>query len=168
MITTFVTLPSNTDNRSVLRKSSAVMNWLARFRRKTPSLGSRELSVLNLLWAQAPLSAVQVHQHFRDSGIGLNTIQSTLERLHRKQILSRSKSGRTFIYEPSLTQTELIGALIAEIEDEIAEGDMNLVISGFRTYLDETRKTQSAVQDNDADAAIRFDSPPNKAPSKHD
>lgn len=112
------------------------MNWLARFKSKTPSLGTRELSVLNLLWAKAPLSASDVHQHFLASGIGLNTIQSTLERLHRKQILSRSKSGRTFLYQPSLTQTELISALIAEIQHEIAEGDMNLVISGFETYLD--------------------------------
>jgi predicted transcriptional regulator len=113
------------------------MNWLARFKSKTPSLGTRELSVLNLLWAKAPLSASDVHQHFLASGIGLNTIQSTLERLHRKQILSRSKSGRTFLYQPSLTQTELISALIAEIQHEIAEGDMNLVISGFETYLDQ-------------------------------
>lgn len=113
------------------------MNWLARFKSKTPSLGTRELSVLNLLWVKAPLSASDVHQHFLASGIGLNTIQSTLERLHRKQILSRSKSGRTFLYQPSLTQTELISALIAEIQHEIAEGDMNLVISGFETYLDQ-------------------------------
>jgi predicted transcriptional regulator len=124
-----------------------MMNWLARFKSKTPTLGARELSVLNLLWSKAPLSASDVHQHFLTSGIGLNTIQSTLERLYRKQILTRSKSGRTFLYQPSLTQTELIGVLIAEIQHEIAEGDMNLVISGFETYLDEY-KNQATERDS--------------------
>ena len=142
------------------------MNWLARFKSKTPSLGTRELSVLNLLWAKAPLSASDVHQHFLASGIGLNTIQSTLERLHRKQILSRSKSGRTFLYQPSLTQTELISALIAEIQHEIAEGDMNLVISGFETYLDastsqatnrKSERIDSSGSNHQADQNTRYD-----------
>ena len=142
------------------------MNWLARFKSKAPSLGTRELSVLNLLWTKAPLSASDVHQHFLSTGIGLNTIQSTLERLHRKQILARSKSGRTFLYQPSLTQTELISVLIAEIQHEIAEGDMNLVISGFETYLDkyknqsidrESERIDSSDSNHQADQNTRYD-----------
>ena len=53
-------------------------------------LGELEKQVLEYLWKNQPADAKQVHSYFeKDRGGSLNTIQSTLERLFKKDLLSR-------------------------------------------------------------------------------
>lgn len=121
--------------------SKTEAQWFAFFRRasRTPALGKRELSVLEVLWDSAPLTAQQVYQRVGYTRIGLNTVQSTLERLCRKGLIRREKTGRAYSYSPRTKREELISSLLADIERDIASGDMAAMISGFRAYIDEQR-----------------------------
>ncbi len=99
------------------------------------SLGDRELKVLETLWQSAPRSAVEIHEAMYSDGISLNTVQSTLERLHRKGLLDRSKSGRKFLYAPVFDKAELISGLLSDMANELAAGDMRSMVSGFLRFL---------------------------------
>jgi predicted transcriptional regulator len=116
--------------------------WLSSLRRsrRTPTLGKRELAVLEILWQSELLTAQQIHDRMSATGIGLNTVQSTLERLFRKSLIAREKSGRAYCYSPSISREEIISSLLSDIELDIAGGDMRTMISGFKAYIRDQQK----------------------------
>lgn len=82
----------------------------------TPLLGELEVQVLECLWQLKQASVKTVfEQAGKSRGVSLNTIQSTLERLYRKDLLSRSKQSREFIYTPLVSRESLMANLIHEV-----------------------------------------------------
>lgn len=82
----------------------------------TPLLGELEVQVLECLWQLEQASVKTVFdQAGKSRGVSLNTIQSTLERLYRKNLLSRSKQSREFIYCPRVSRESLMANLIQEV-----------------------------------------------------
>ncbi len=108
---------------------------LRRRHNRSPALGARELAVLDALWRHGRLSARQVLDAADDRAISLSTVQSTLERLHRKQVLIRHKEGRAYLYSARLTRENVISSLLQDITDEVAGGEISPVIAGFMAYL---------------------------------
>lgn len=114
---------------------------------RVPDLGQRELDVLEVLWAKGECSAQEVREALPgktpgttpsktpSKTISLSTVQSTLERLHRKALLAREKSGRAFRYQAQVTRTELIGGLLRDLAADVAGGDVAPMLSGFLDYV---------------------------------
>jgi predicted transcriptional regulator len=69
------------------------------------ALGPLEKRVLETLWQQADAVCVRDLQP-TFSKIAYTTLMTTLDRLYRKEILSREKRGRAFFYRPRLTRSE--------------------------------------------------------------
>jgi predicted transcriptional regulator len=109
-----------------------------------PILGELELDVMESLWRQDSLTAQQVLDGMQDRGIGLSTIQSTLERLVRKQLLSRTKSGRAFVYSPIIAREELIGLMIQQLASRLAHDRITPMVSGFCAYVEKRRSKKKA------------------------
>lgn len=87
-----------------------------------PPLGDLEIAVLEHVWAAGSTTAKEAHQAIgKRRGISLNTVQSTLDRLHRKEILAREKVSRAFRYSPFLERDSLLAALIAEAAGRFGE-----------------------------------------------
>ncbi|MCG8316652.1 MAG: BlaI/MecI/CopY family transcriptional regulator [Pseudomonadales bacterium] len=115
---------------------------------KTPALGARELEVMEILWRNLPLTAHQIHEEMTDTAnIALNTVQSTIERLFRKKLLSRTKEGRAYFYEAIVTKPQLISNLLRDISLEIAGGEIEPMISGFIDFVDEAIPEQSPTKE---------------------
>ncbi len=107
---------------------------------RMPALGTRELEVMELFWEtdQTGLSvqqALDLLQQRPEEAISLNTMQSTLERLHRKELLLREKQGRAFLYCAACAKKEVIQRLFHDIADDMTNGDMLPMISGFMEYV---------------------------------
>ncbi|MEX2500349.1 MAG: BlaI/MecI/CopY family transcriptional regulator [Wenzhouxiangellaceae bacterium] len=80
-----------------------------------PRLGELESTLLEHLWSAGSATARSAHEAIgRSRGISLNTVQSTLDRLHRKGLLERRKISRAFHYSASVTRASLLAALVAE------------------------------------------------------
>lgn len=62
-------------------------------------LGPLEWRVLDALWTRnVPATVRDLQPEF--SGIAYTTLMTTLERLYRKQVLTRIRDGRAFVYAP--------------------------------------------------------------------
>jgi predicted transcriptional regulator len=73
--------------------------------RASGRLGPLEWRVLEALWQRgAPAAVRDLQPDFPD--IAYTTLMTTLDRLHRKGILGRAKSGRAFVYAPGLSRAE--------------------------------------------------------------
>jgi predicted transcriptional regulator len=67
--------------------------------RPTTVLGPLEWRVLDALWRRgAPGTVRDLQPQFQD--IAYTTLMTTMDRLFRKDVLSRTKEGRAFVYEP--------------------------------------------------------------------
>jgi predicted transcriptional regulator len=106
-------------------------------------LGELETAVLEWLWDHGAATAKDVHGGMgRD--ISLNTVQSTLERLAKKQIARREKVSHAFVYAAAVTRGELMAHLIENAVDELAVGHPEAMLSAF---VDLTERTDEAALD---------------------
>ena len=122
-----------------------------------PVLGQREIETLGLFWdkGQGPLSAHDIRNMFQNKAqypedvISINTVQSTIERLWKKKLLSRQKEGKAYIYTSMYSKQEVISSLIKEISDALGQGDDSAILSGIFTFL-KSRNTGHQVNVLDA------------------
>ena len=112
-----------------------VSGFNIRRQQRLPDLGERELLVLDVLWESGEATAQAVHNEMPDEGVSLSTVQSTLERLHRKRLIERAKQGRAFRYRPTMNKSQLIAGLLRDMACQVADGDMAPMISGFLSYV---------------------------------
>lgn len=81
-----------------------------------PALGELEIAVLEHAWSAGETSAKDAHAAIGEQrGISLNTVQSTLERLFRKELLTRTKSGHAFRYSAKIPREQLLARLIHDV-----------------------------------------------------
>ena len=75
--------------------------------------GTLETRVLEALWKQSGARSVRdLHPQFQ--GVAYTTLMTTLDRLHRKGVLDREKSGRAYLYRPRQTREALLSGLAGE------------------------------------------------------
>lgn len=81
-----------------------------------PALGKLEVAVLECIWAEGELSAKEAHDTVgAQRGIALNTVQSAMERLYRKGLLSRVKASHAYRYSASVARPQLLANLINDV-----------------------------------------------------
>jgi predicted transcriptional regulator len=101
------------------------MNLLSRFtriRKHGQPFGPLEWRVLEALWERPQAAAVRdLQASFPEAAY--TTLMTTLDRLHRKGALTRTKQGRAFYYQPSLTRAEFDAARAADALRAALAGD---------------------------------------------
>lgn len=118
------------------------------FRRKRAGLesvfGALELRVLEAVWRQpAPVSVRDLVSGF--DGTAYTTLMTTLDRLHRKGVLDRTKAGRAFLYSPRYTRDQLESAQAAQaLESLLERGGVAPVLSYF---VEEVSRRDSRLLD---------------------
>lgn len=98
----------------------------------TPILGELEQAVLNYLWKHREGAVKSVHSIIgKKRKISPNTIQSTLERLRKKGLLSREKVSHAYVYKPVIERNELLGQWLNEMVNSYSAGSAEIMISAF-------------------------------------
>jgi predicted transcriptional regulator len=111
--------------------------------------GSLEIKVLEALWrADAPQNVRDLQPSFQ--GVAYTTLMTTLDRLHRKGVLNREKSGRAFLYRPKYTREELLSGLAGQALEAVfgsrAE-DLKPILSFFiETVSRQDRESLAALE----------------------
>lgn len=106
-------------------------------------LGEFELETLDYLWAHGEGSAKTIHAELGlRRGNSLNTVQSTLDRLFRKGLLTREKNGHSFLYRCHCSREEVLARKLSDLAAELSGGEMKAVLAAFVQFtsrLDESR-----------------------------
>lgn len=94
------------------------------------TLGDLEEEVMIVAWK---LGAVTVKDVLASLGSdrAYNTIQTTLDRLFKKDLLSREKVSHSFVYRPRLSRVEFHRAQIASLVGELKPRDRAPVLAAF-------------------------------------
>ena len=113
-------------------------------------LGELEKQVLKYLWKNAEADVKQVHQamsHKRQSS--LNTVQSAVERLFRKGLLTRRKLGHAFLYQAKVDKEGLISQLIETATNDFVEKGESSLLAAFSSV-------SSRMDESELDALERM------------
>ncbi len=98
----------------------------------TPFLGELELAVMDRLWQCDSGDVQSLHRAIGTRrGITLNTVQSTLKRLHEKGLLARRKVSHAYVYSPACSRAELTRAVLGKVVGELADGEPDAMLTAF-------------------------------------
>tara|TARA_R110002096_G_scaffold168798_12_gene340159 strand:+ start:33223 stop:33660 length:438 start_codon:yes stop_codon:yes gene_type:complete len=107
------------------------------------NLGELEKLVLNYFWQTAVADAKQVYAHFEQTRGGtLNTIQSTLDRLYKKDLLRREKIGHAFQYRAAKQRKDFIAGLIKDTTNEFTKPNEDTIMAAFVSLSSELNEEQ--------------------------
>ena len=75
-------------------------------KRGTRVLGDLEERLMEIVWKEHPLSVREVCARVRRTKLAYTTVMTTLDRLHTKGLLARTKQGNAFLYLPAIDRAE--------------------------------------------------------------
>jgi predicted transcriptional regulator len=108
--------------------------------------GPLEIRVLETLWdRRSPGCVRDVQPQF--PGVAYTTLMTTLDRLYRKGVLSRTKSGRAFYYVPKLSQPELLSQLAGSTLATLLPGDVASMRPIMSMFVDTVSERDHALLD---------------------
>ena len=116
-------------------------------RRKIPGLasvfGALELRVLESVWRRGDASVRDMCEDF--PAAAYTTLMTTMERLHKKGVLERRKSGRAFIYRAVHSRPELESGLITRAIQPLLSG--NSAHPVLSCFVDEVSRQDERLLD---------------------
>jgi predicted transcriptional regulator len=123
------------------------------FRRRSRELesffGALELRVLAALWDRHEAQSVRDLQP-QFEGVAYTTLMTTLDRLHRKGVLTRAKAGRAFVYTPRFTREVLRSRLASQALQAVfgdRASDLEPILSFFiESVSSEDRESLDALE----------------------
>src|SRR5882672_6497304 len=107
------------------------------------ALGKLERQVLEESWKRGEVSVRDIYVAFEER-IAYTTLMTTLDRLFRKQLLERRKSGRAFFYAPAVSREEFEHGIREDVIDGLlgrgAEGVQPVLACIVDTVSDRDRE----------------------------
>jgi predicted transcriptional regulator len=82
------------------------------------SLFDLEAEIMEVIWSSgwADFSVADVHRQLEGKrDIAYTTVMTTVSRLHGKELLTRHKEGRRYVYQPTMDQPAFIEAMTREV-----------------------------------------------------
>lgn len=99
------------------------------------NLGELEVAVLEDIWRHDEIEARDLHRRIgTQRGNSLQTIQSTLERLHRKGLLARERVSHAYVYRSTETREAVMARLIEGSLSRFSSGHEGGLMAAFAGY----------------------------------
>lgn len=115
--------------------------------------GPLEIRVLEALWArEAPACVRDLQPDF--AGVAYTTLMTTLDRLFRKGMLLRSKSGRAFYYTPKATYDEMVSDFAGFTLKTLLPGNASAMRPILSMFVDTVGQQDEAMLD-ELEALVR-------------
>lgn len=108
----------------------------------TFKMGDLEIATLEFLWQVGEADAKRVHADLGvKRAITLNTIQSTLDRLYRKELLVRRKVSHCFLYAAAVDRTEMVGNAVLGVAGQFGASNPRAILNAFVDFAARTDVT---------------------------
>lgn len=95
-------------------------------------LGELQTAVIEILWKEPNLTVSEVEQRLQsDREIAHTTVQTILDRMHRKGLLEREKQGKAFLYRPASSKSEFEQNVAQEVLHSLLSQYTEPALSAF-------------------------------------
>lgn len=93
------------------------------------ALGDLERSVMDVLWRTLEGSSVREVHRVLGEELAYTTVMTTLDRLHRKGLLTRRQAGRAFVYSARLSREEFEKQVATDVIAGLLDGDAEPIVA---------------------------------------
>lgn len=95
-------------------------------------ISESESRVMEVLWREAPLTSAEVAERVApEEGWSPKTVRTLLDRLVRKQAVSRQKSGRLYQFRPAIDREDWIREKAGDLVERHLEGRLAPLVAAF-------------------------------------
>jgi BlaI family transcriptional regulator, penicillinase repressor len=93
-------------------------------------ISEAEYVVMEILWAESPLTANAVAERLRDSqSWSLPTVKTLLSRLLAKSALTYEAQGRSFLYRPLIARADHVAGDVKRLVDRLFGGKLSPLVA---------------------------------------
>ena len=96
----------------------------------SPELGELEREAMQLVWAQAPITAEAVRERL-SRRLKDSTVRTVLRRLEEKGFVTHDVVGRTFLFRPVQDRQRVAAKAVRRIADWFCDGSIEEVLVGI-------------------------------------
>lgn len=94
------------------------------------SLGGLQFAIMQVLWSHGSASVAEVQRALEgDHPLAYSTIATVLGRLERKLIVTHRTDGRTFVYQPLLSEDQISSLFVTDLLDNVFGGSPSQLVS---------------------------------------
>ena len=112
---------------------------------KMPKIANAEWRVMKILWKDAPLTAKEIIEKLSKSVTwSPQTIKTLLNRLVEKKALGFQKQGKTYLYEPLLSEKECSRVERKSFLSKVYNGALQPLLAAF---LEDAELTQDQINE---------------------
>lgn len=102
-----------------------------------PKISDAELQLLQLLWEESPIDAVELARRVpADRDWSLATVKSLLSRLLAKGAISAESEGRRFLYRPAVERETIAGGQADRLVDRLFGGRVSPLVAQLAEQRD--------------------------------
>lgn len=109
-------------------------------------LGTLERRVIEIVWDSDEVTVRDVHARL-DGKVAYTTVMTTLDRLFKKGLLSRTKRARAFAYSAAATREELDVIVANDVVSGLLSNDWSAPIPFLSNLVDEVGRRDRALLD---------------------
>lgn len=101
---------------------------------------------MDVLWRQAPASVHELHAALAGRDLAYTTVMTTMDRLHKKGLLSRSKRSQAYLYEPVLSREDFERRLVSSMLGGLPGASRDALLAGFLDFAGEDAETLDQLE----------------------
>jgi BlaI family transcriptional regulator, penicillinase repressor len=93
-------------------------------------IGEGELAVMDVLWAESPLTAAEVAERVpSERGWSVRTVKTMLSRLLAKGALTHREDGRRYLYSPAIRREDYVARESRRLIDRLFGGRVTPLVA---------------------------------------
>jgi predicted transcriptional regulator len=109
-------------------------------------LGTLERRVIEIVWDRDEVTVRDVHAEL-EGRVAYTTVMTTLDRLFKKGLLSRTKRARAFAYSAAATREELDAIVASDVVSGLLSNDSSAPLPFLSNLVEEVGKRDRALLD---------------------
>ena len=111
-------------------------------------VANTELTILQILWSEAPLTIGQIIARAQDqTDWHENTIKTLVSRLFKKELVGRVKDGKQFFYSPAIEKSQIINQASDSLLGRFFDGKLSPLIAHFANNKKLSDKDIQEIED---------------------
>lgn len=115
-------------------------------------LGGLQLAIMRALWQRGSGSVAEVQEDISpERQAAYTTVATVLGRMERRGIVTRRPEGRSFIYEPAISEDQLGTSIVSDLVEKAFGGSPSQLVSHLLATEEVDRRELDRIKELVAD-----------------
>ena len=116
-------------------------------RKSTFRLGDLQLRIMKVLWSAGPATVADVQERLEGGPLAYTTVATMLRKMEERDLVSHRQEGRTFLYEPRVTEEAVVRGMADDLLDRLFAGSLADAVSHLLESREVSRRELTRLEE---------------------